>query len=85
MYNIIIIIIILILIAIFYTDKRYTYNESFANNQIFTIKKHIRLNKFNRIDSLTIFPPQPRAGEAECNVVTCPAWIPDTNVCYKCA
>jgi len=46
--------------------------------------KHIRLNKFGRIDSKTFFPPHPREGESRCIVTVCPSWIPETAICYKC-
>ncbi|ARF09609.1 hypothetical protein Indivirus_1_232 [Indivirus ILV1] len=78
---ILIILLIVLLILILFRSRRDI--ESF-NIQSLDITKHIKLNKFNRIDSKTVFPPHPKIGESKCNKVTCPSWIYENAICYKC-
>ena len=64
-------------------------NEGFQNINIYAMRllgaeKYVRLNKFNRIESIHIQPPLPKTAESKCNKVVCPEWIPDNAMCYKC-
>ncbi|QKF94331.1 hypothetical protein QKU48_gp0873 [Fadolivirus algeromassiliense] len=52
--------------------------------RLFGAAKHVRLNKFNRIESIHIQPPLPKTGESRCDKVVCPQWVPDNAICYKC-
>ena len=81
-----VIIFIILMVMLIYIQSY----EEFENVNLYTTRflglaKHARLNKFNRIDILTLKPPQPRTGESQCYTVLCPPWMPDNVVCYKCA
>jgi hypothetical protein len=78
---------IVLLISYNYVEMfDYNYNlDSVTGNRILGINKYVRLNKFNRIDNTTISPPLPRIGEKSCDVTSCPNWIPNDAICYKCA
>lgn len=79
-------VIFVIFFLIFYYYLSY---ESFENTNIYATRilgmaKHVRLNKFDRIDSISIKAPLPRVGETGCHTVVCPNWIPENSICYKC-
>jgi len=82
-----ILLIIVILIFILFLGQR-NY-EPYQDLNLYAMRlygsaKHIRLNKFNRVESVYIKPPLPMTGESRCDKVLCPPWIPDTSICYKC-
>ena len=63
--------------------------EQFENlniyaTRLFGLAKYVRLNKFNRAEAVYVKPPLPKTGESRCDVVSCPDWIPDNSICYKC-
>lgn len=58
--------------------------ETFDLTRITGAAKHIRLNRYNRIDSITLKEPHPKTGETYCSRVICPSWIPDNAICWKC-
>jgi len=79
--------IILLLILLFSLNS--INIEHFQNNNMYPTRllgmaRHVRLNKFNRIDAVYIKAPLPKTGESRCDVVVCPDWIPDNSICYKC-
>jgi|688.fasta_scaffold804238_1 hypothetical protein len=80
------IIIVLLIILVYLLFPKY---EIFDNLNIYAtrllgIAKHVKLNKFNRIDSIHVKPPVPKIGESKCNKIVCPKWIPENTICYKC-
>ena len=79
-------IIILVILIIYFTLPSFEPFEtiSILTTRLLGASKYVRLNKFNRIDEILVKPPHPREGEKVCHKVTCPAWIPDTAICYKC-
>ena len=77
-------ILLLIILCIWYCQY-----EPFQDLKIYTMKlygspKYIRLNKFNRVETVGVKPPLPKTGESGCNKVTCPPWVPDNSTCYRC-
>jgi hypothetical protein len=88
MMNLSIFIILIVLLLCAYKNFA-CGSEPFQNSEIHATRllgmaKHVRLNKFNRVDSIHIKPPLPRVGETMCMPVTCPEYIPDNTICYKC-
>lgn len=82
---------ILLIIAIIFLIRIVTINkqELFENSMIyptrlFGMAKHVRLNKFNRVESVYIHPPRLKTGETKCRVVKCPPWVPSDAICYRC-
>ena len=52
---------------------------------ILTVAKHVRLNKFNQIDGITVKPPLPSEGELDCHVVSCPSVLSSDAICWICS
>jgi hypothetical protein len=82
-----IIIIIFISLIIYFVYR--TAIESFDNVEIYTTRlygaaKHIRLDKFHRVESLHLDPPLPKVGESRCYTVQCPQYVPEFSTCYNC-
>lgn len=82
-YLLVIMIIILGIYLILPTYEHYDDGVILAT-RLLGAAKHVRLNKFNRVDEILIKPPLPREGESSCHKTVCPSWIPDTAICYKC-
>ena len=82
------ILLLILIILIFYASYRryenFSENSGMFPTRLFGMAKHVRLNKFNRVESLGISPPRLKAGETRCDTVLCPAWVPDDSICYKC-
>ena len=47
------------------------------------IDKHIRLDRFDRVEKILYSEPKPEQGETHCGRVTCPNWIEEAK-CWKC-
>lgn len=76
---------IVILLGFFNWYKRETFREDqIYPTRLFGMAKHVRLNKFNRVESVYIHPPRLKTGETRCDVVKCPPWVPSDAICYKC-
>jgi len=76
----------LIIMCVYFSNVQY---EPFENLNIYAMRlfglaKHVKLNKFNRVDAIYIKPPLPKTGESRCYTVPCPDWVPDNATCYKC-
>ena len=82
------VLVFLIIALVFVLYNRHKY-EPFQDLNIYAMRlfgaeKYIRLNKFNRIESIHVQPPLPKTGESRCDKVVCPPWVPDNAICYKC-
>lgn len=69
----------------------YIFNhiETFVDLKLYAIRllgspKHVRLNKFNKVESIHLSPPLPKAEESRCDTLLCPLYIPDFVTCYRC-
>ena len=80
----IILLLILIYLFIEFSETEYFENTNIYATRLLGMAKHVRLNKFNRIDAVYIKPPLPKTGESKCDHVICPDWIPENSICYKC-
>ncbi len=88
----------IILICFFYCyqNKLEMFENEIINSQpsersgiinarpVLTVAKNVRLNKFNRIDDITIKAPLPREGESKCQVVKCPSFLASDAICWRC-
>mgnify|MGYP001763955828 CR=1 FL=1 len=75
----------IILISFLNSHKKEMFREDqIYPTRLFGMAKHVRLNKFNRVESVYIHPPRLKIGETRCDVVNCPSWIPSDAICYKC-
>ena len=87
---IIIYIIIIIIFLICFVKNIYKC-EFFKNNifkidteSILGVAKHVKLNKFNRIENISVKPPIPNTGETECVETECPNYITSNSICWRC-
>ena len=51
---------------------------------VIDVAKHIKLNKFNRVDKVGIHPPKPNHAEKACKKVKCPSFVGSDAECWKC-
>jgi hypothetical protein len=51
--------------------------------RIVPIYTNIKLDKFNRVESIFYKKPYPEQGETNCRRVKCPSWIEKIH-CWKC-
>ena len=47
------------------------------------IGKHVKMDKYDRIERITYSKPKPESGETKCFTITCPSWLSEV-VCWKC-
>jgi len=66
-------------------DNGYTINEINTGkyNRLSGIEKHVKIDKYDRIEKITYQKPQKELGETECNKVNCPYWLNEV-ICWKC-
>lgn len=61
-------------------------NEIELRNNYFrlmNVTKHIKLDKFGKVDALLVKRPKPTGYEKECHLVTCPNWL-TRAACWRC-
>ena len=51
--------------------------------RLIAIAKHLKLNKYNLVESIWFKPPTPNQGETKCYRVTCKPWYQKVG-CWKC-
>lgn len=83
----IIVIVIILLLLLYFTIK--PLQENFLSvglypSRLFGSPKHIRLDKYSKIQSLHLEPVTPKTGESRCDDVLCPPYYSDFATCYKC-
>ncbi len=70
------------------------YNQTFSRNgrtgeinasPYTSVAEHVRLDRYKRIQGLTVRPPLPKEGEIDCIQCTCPNYLPSTVTCWKCS
>ena len=58
-------------------------SQGSANIRLLNITKYLAMDKFDRVDRLSVKKPLPRTGQIVCYRITCPAWITKA-ACFAC-
>lgn len=77
--------------ATFSLDTLQIPNNTIPINEIDTrrfirligVEKHLKMDKYDRIEKMTYGKPKPELGETKCYRVSCPYWFSEV-VCWKC-
>lgn len=78
------ILLFLLILFIIWNQSENFISLKYNAERLYGMAKHVRLNKFGRVESIHLKPPLPKAGESKCIVVDCPSWVPDNITCYIC-
>jgi len=85
MYIVLLSIFLILIVSLYHVNNK----ESFVDLKLYAVRllgapKYVRLNKFNKVESIHLSPPLPQVGESRCDTLLCPLFIPDFVTCYKC-
>ena len=71
--------------GLYIPDNPLGINESNARHFIRTIgiKRHLKIDRFGRIENIWYKPPKPELGEKECHIVPCSPSVKD-DICWIC-
>jgi hypothetical protein len=66
-------------------SKGNNFSGQIATTPYTSIAENVRLDKFNRVQGLTVSPPLPKRGEIDCIRVICKNHFPSNVKCWKCS
>ena len=66
-------------------DNPFPYNEIDSRKflRLVEIEKHLKMDKYDKVEKVTYSKPKPESGESTCFRVKCPYWFSEV-ICWKC-